>query len=590
MKKKRTIVKLLLATAVVIMIPIMLAVAAFFLIQTDSVQQRLLNYATNLLSQELHTNVKIDKVNLSLTERDIRFYGVMMEDLQQQKMLQVEELGVRMKLRPLLHHRLQLTEAKISGVDMLLYKPSPDSVANYQFIIDYFKNRKEKTDKAATNDTVTRQSQKIMFDINRLKLERINVNYNDGKIDRSLRAGMIDMHDCRELVIDSLCYITDNHQKRRNFGKPKRGFFDIKHLNVVANIHLQLEHLSKDSVVALITECYAEDIGSGIDVRSLVGRVKANKESVQVDSLKICLPSTELKMGYVNIELPDKKKDRRLSYSIPQVSGTVLLRDIAHPFAPVLKNFKIPLRLQAKVVGTEDAMYYQSVRVATTDSRLTVKAAGYLQHLKEKNKLGLHFDVHQMKARSGSKELIISQFPVKKYMMKQLHQLGDISYKGHFDVRRKEETFVGILGTAAGSIDFRFTLNEADKYLTGKVNTQSFELGQVMDMPDLGRIICSADFKFDISKPRTARMRRLKGGKLPIGQVSAEISEARYKKIKMHNLDAELESDGALATGHVTAKGKYIDLLCSFSFTNTNEMKKTKIVPGIKFHKKRKKE
>ena len=58
----------------------------------------------------------------------------------------------------------------------------------------------------------------------------------------------------------------------------------------------------------------------------------------------------------------------------------------------------------------------------------------------------------------------------------------------------------------------------------------------------------------------------------------------------MHNLEAELTSDGALAEGHVKANGKYIDLLCKFSFTNTNEMKKTKIVPGIKFHKKRKKD
>jgi hypothetical protein len=71
--------------------------------------------------------------------------------------------------------------------------------------------------------------------------------------------------------------------------------------------------------------------------------------------------------------------------------------------------------------------------------------------------------------------------------------------------------------------------------------------------------------------------------------VSAEIAEASYKKIKMHHLSAELHSDGALADGRVTAKGKYVDLLCSFTFTNTNEMKKTKVVPGIKFHKKRKK-
>ena len=130
----------------------MLAVAAFLVLRTDSVQQRLLSYTTSLLSQELHTKVDIDKVSLSLKDRDVRLYGVTVEDLQQRKMLQVEELGVRMKLRPLLHRSLQLTEAKISGVDMLLYKPSPDSVANYQFVIDYFKSRKEKRHPISTTE------------------------------------------------------------------------------------------------------------------------------------------------------------------------------------------------------------------------------------------------------------------------------------------------------------------------------------------------------------------------------------------------------------------------------------------------------
>ena len=106
-----------------------------------------------------------------------------------------------------------------------------------------------------------------------------------------------------------------------------------------------------------------------------------------------------------------------------------------------------------------------------------------------------------------------------------------------------------------------------------------------MDMPDIKRIACTANFKFDISKPRTAKMRRQKGGKLPIGHVDAVISEGSYKFIKVHNLVAEINSDGAIAEGWLIEKGKRMDVTCSFSFTNTNEMKKTKIKPGIRFHK-----
>ena len=106
-----------------------------------------------------------------------------------------------------------------------------------------------------------------------------------------------------------------------------------------------------------------------------------------------------------------------------------------------------------------------------------------------------------------------------------------------------------------------------------------------MDMPDLGMIACKANFKFDISKPRTAKMRQQKGGKLPIGEVDAEVYEAKYKKVKVRNVVADLLSDGAVAEGNITMKGGRVDVLCSFSFTNTNEMRKTKIKPGIRFHK-----
>ena len=103
-----------------------------------------------------------------------------------------------------------------------------------------------------------------------------------------------------------------------------------------------------------------------------------------------------------------------------------------------------------------------------------------------------------------------------------------------------------------------------------------------MDYPKLGKIVCKADFRFDISKPRTAIMRRQLGGKLPIGQISAKVDEAHYGKIRVRNLTADIISNGAVAEGKAVAWGKRMDIVCSFSFTNTNEMRKTKVRPGLR--------
>ena len=182
-------------------------------------------------------------------------------------------------------------------------------------------------------------------------------------------------------------------------------------------------------------------------------------------------------------------------------------------------------------------------------------------------------------------ERVINQFPVKKFMMKQLHNLGRIGYHGHFDVLWKKEQFAGQLTTVPGKLNFNFALDELNKYVYGTARTDSFLLGKAMDYPDLGKIACKADFRFDISKPRTAQMRKQKGGKLPIGSVKAEVAEAKYKKLTVRNVFATIESDGAVATGNINIKGSRVDVLGSFTFTNTNEMKKTTFKPGIRFHK-----
>ena len=83
-----------------------------------------------------------------------------------------------------------------------------------------------------------------------------------------------------------------------------------------------------------------------------------------------------------------------------------------------------------------------------------------------------------------------------------------------------------------------------------------------------------------------AAMRRQKGGKLPIGEVDALVYETKYKGIKMTNIFANIVSNGALAEGFLKAEGKLklADILCSFSFIDTNEMKKMKIKPSLRFH------
>ncbi len=601
---------------------VVLAVGMVFLLNTDSFQNKLLKHATRMLSEKLQTKVVIDRVSIGLFSQDVNLYGLEVEDLQHRKMFQLDRLSVNVKLMALLHDEVRITDAAIEGVRAQLYKPSPDSAANYQFVIDAFK--KDSTVSEPQETPVEKESKKkLSLHLSQLALSRISVTFNDqsyslqnlkykkgrqdrqtvtltdvqrswvshtkkGVVDNRLSIGslmLVEADGRRMAEVEGLHFVTDNHQPRKNKGKPKRGFFDAGHFDVEGALSADIHSIQRDSISASVTKCTVVDKGSGLSLKSLQAKMLIAQGVAHLSDVVIQLPNTQLKFSGATLQLPSKKHHRLLSFSTSPISGRVVLKDIARPFAPVLSGFTIPLALQVTFSGDAEQLNFRNVSVSTLDKKLTVSAQGGITGLKDKQQLAVRFHVDKMTAQAGIKERIISQFPVKKFLMKQLHNLGTIHYTGDISVLWKKETFKGWLTTVAGPVNVDFALDELNKYVFGTVRTDSFMLGKVIEMHDIGKVACKADFRFDISKPRTAKMRRQKGGKLPIGQVDAEVFEARYKKVRVRNIVTSIQSDGAVAAGNLTMKGSRVDVLCSFSFTNTSEMHKMKVKPGIRFHK-----
>ena len=619
MRAIRIILKVL---AGIVATVVVLAVVALGIFHTDYVQQQMLKQATQLLQEQLGTKVNIDHISISLFGEDMTLKGVEVEDLQQRKMFQMRELGVELKLMPLLHQELNINEAHIKGLEARIFKPATDSdsVANYQFVIDAFKKPKapKTTEKGKPKHSLT-------VNVEKVTLEQIDVTMNDtlkahlghllykqakngrktgviedlstafvqhrkkGPVDTKVRIGMLTLNEQKDHwladIID-LGYATDNHKPHKRTGKPKRGYFDDGHFDVIGKMRLRVDYIAKDSVAFALTNSQITDRMSGLDIKNLTLQATTNMKHLWLKKVNVKLANTTLAFDNASVVLPSKKQGRTLAFQTSVIKGRTLLKDISRPFAPVLGKFSIPLNLQTQMSGGPDGLYFSGVKVFTDKNELTIAAKGQITGLKNKYQLHVHFDVSNMSTTGRYAEHVINQFAVKKFMMKQLNALGRIGYQGRFDVLWKKEQFAGRLTTIPGNINFQFALDELQKYVYGTTQTTDFQLGKAMDMPDLGNVTCQANFKFDISKPRTAQMRRKLGGKLPIGHIDAQVDEAQYKKITFRHIEAEINSNGAIAEGNVSIRGGRIDVLCDFSFTNTNEMQKTKIKPRLKFHKK----
>jgi len=529
----------------------------------------------------------------------------------------INDLSVDLDLMELLHKRVIVEDVNLDSVSLLLVRPSKDEPANFQFVLDAFHPKKPKA--------LKKKHLPITLDIDQVNARALHLRYNKteaqmqdvlfeklrGDIYRLVASGTEATWTSKSkrgpvanraairrlmgrasdgqynLTLSGFRFITDNNLPRKNVVRPKRGFFDTGHLDITADLRLHIFTLTKDTLIGEILECTASDSITGFDIRDLRTKVASNYKHIDIRDLNIQQHLTKIQIPEAQIQLPDTLNAKPLTYSTGEVTVRTVLKDISRPFAPPLKNFTIPLNVTLRMSGTRDAISFRNVRVHTDDRKLHISAYGDIKNLGKKRKHDVHFHVSQMSATSGTAARIINQFPIKKFMMKQLQKLGHIGYNGDLFVKWKQERFDGRVQTDAGPIRVQLFIDGINKYVSGDVKADAFKIGQVMDMPKLGDVTTGASFKIDISKPRTAEMRRQKGGKLPIGNVDAKIDEASYGGHHFRNLSVDIKSDGAIASGDIRKHGKRSDLYCSFSFTDTDDMRKMKIKhPGIEFHNK----
>ena len=606
MKARKTLVYTLKVLGVV---AVVLLLATVIISNSSYVQNKIIGLATDAIKKELNAEVQIGHVDINLLGQRASVSDVVLKDQQNRDMLSVKEIWGNLRLLPLLRGRVVLKEFSVSDVDVLVVQPE-EGPANYQFILDATKKDKKK-----------KNSSVFQLDLRHALLKHLNVKYNDeqfqleqaiysfwrGKhkltahhlqtdvtkhmkkdtiawhFDTGMVTATMDDDGKKRVDIKGLRIISDNHKPRRNTNRPHRGAYDRGHLDITADMGIDILHYGKDSLSARLANCCISDSVTGIDFKDVTTDIAVCGKRVHLSDLMIQQASTKITVPEGEIVLPDKKKGTSLQYRADSITARVMLKDISQPFAPVLRKFSIPLNLRVSLRGTNKGMTFRGIHVDTDDKKFVVNATGIMRNLDKGRDFALHFDVHDMVAKPGIKDKIINQFTVKKYMMYQVYALGVIKYHGSFDILWRKEQFRGVLNTEKGDIDFDFQLDGNTHYLTGNANTDMLKLGELFELKRIGNIDCSATFSIDYSKKRTAEIRKEKGGKLPIGKVTADIRKVEYRKLPLKNILANIDSDGAVADGNITLKGSLTDLMVEFSFTNTTEMHKMKVKPKLKF-------
>ncbi|HUZ60977.1 MAG TPA: translocation/assembly module TamB domain-containing protein [Hanamia sp.] len=169
-KKKSLLFKVGKALAWIVASLIFLIILAFILIQTSFVQNFARKKIVSYLENKLKTKVEIGKLDIKFPT-SISLQNVFLEDQSKDTLLYGGELKVNINMLALIKKNISIKEITLN--DIVVKVKRPDSVFNFQFIIDAFSSGQKST----TENNQDTSSLKINID--RILINKTRIVYKD---------------------------------------------------------------------------------------------------------------------------------------------------------------------------------------------------------------------------------------------------------------------------------------------------------------------------------------------------------------------------------------------------------------------------
>lgn len=495
---------------------------------SDNAQQLILQESVNLLSDKIQSKVEADSVNLRFFDGEARLYGVRVCDRQDKHLFSLDTLSVSLDAEQLFDYTVHVTNVGLYGLDAVLSKDSIES--NFRFIIQSFQKGNKKTS--------AKKRLHMVMALEQLDIEDMRLKWD---------------------VVD---------KTRKNLDNPTRGAFDVNHVDVELDLHTAIRQMAGGGYEMDLKDINLIDYGSGLMINDISTYALWKDDILRLDNLYVKLPQSWLRAESLAFNL--KKMELVEPFD---VRASVVLQDIAKPFAPALANFTTPLNLQARLSGKMNGLQVDDIHINTLDTLLDITGRGVLD-ISAGTPLSLHFYDVDMRAENEMKLQMVMHFAktVRLKMLRQMEQIGDIRFRGNLDILPKKEIVSGRLDTEYGYVDTEFTLDGNTHFMTGYLDTSALEMGKLMNVKNLGAVNGHIDFDFNISSKAPQPEGALPNGRLPQGHIEATINNARYKMFRTKKIEATINSNGSTATGTITLPKKIIDMIVKFKYIQTADV------------------
>ena len=451
------------------------------LVQIPSVQQLALRATTNYIEEKTNTKIDIQSVDFHLFNK-LTLKEVVWKDSAGDTLLSAKRFSVGFEFWPLFKKQYCIRSMQFNTFTVYLNRENENAPLNIQSILQAFQK----------NDT---SEKSIDLRIRNISLYKGNVIYQIKN----------------QIYTDEIFHFGDLH------------FSDI-------NSKINIQKLTNEGLNIFVKHFNFKE-KSGFQVKDLSFDLSANKDSANIQKLKLQLPESQLNIVNVSSDysvLQSDKNDWKNVLFDMQIQDSYFSLNDLKAFIPTLNNCSETIQLEGFVSGKIDELFFQQIHLVS-GKELDLAADVSLQNITSKNPAKIYLQACLNDSHISEKLIrnLIDGFTVRPIQWPpMIQEIGSVNLKGevsgflnHFNTDIKALTDIGDLQI---QLDFRRAkLVE----LAGVVSSNKLNINQLFQNNDFG----NARFQLHFN----SRFRTLADWQ---GDVDATIDEFVYKSYPYSNI------------------------------------------------------
>ncbi len=474
----------------VILATLLLPAVFYGLFLIPYVQSKLADVVVYQLSKKFDTEITIEKARIKPFHM-ISLYNVLIKDQEGDTLLYVSKLDALFDLIKFKEKHIHIRSIDFDSPSVNIVKK--DSLYNFSFLLDHFKNKKK--------DTVK------VWDVSIFKVHFKEANLNFRNTDS---------------IKEISRYSVQN-----------------------TNLDLDILKLDKDSVHVKINGL-SFNLDNGFLMENLTSDVVFSKGNIQLNDFFVKSKNSFFVINRISGNIDSLKNinanSGNASVYLKVKQGSVSNRDIKL-FSPGFNAFKGKLRFSGLISGKIANLKGKNLNLEIGEST-KLKFNISVDGLPDTKEAFLFVDINALSTDASDLQKILTGAGVKKLKLPEiLTKLGTIKYKGNLTGFFTDMVAYGALNTNLGKIttDLGFKKDENDDhiYFAGNIATQQFNIGELSGLEkNMGNITMNMTIKGSRS-PQNKFMIFLEGN-----VDSLKYNDHQYKNIYLSGLMANQHFNG----------------------------------------------